>query len=70
MLLPLATPWSAVCGQDHFVYPSLVDANSPSRNFDVIGRRSLSLFRSSEFRWMPGTLQRDLVRMKLRLSFE
>ena len=29
LFLPLATPWSPACGEDHFAYPSLVDDHSP-----------------------------------------
>ena len=70
LFLPLPTPWSASCGQDRFVYPSLVDANSPSRNFDVIADDPYLHFVRQYFDGCRGTMQRDLVRMRLRLAAE
>lgn len=67
LFLPLATPWSAVCGQDRFAYPSLVDVNSPSRNFDVVVGEPYLYFVRQHFDGCRGTLQRDLVRVKVRL---
>jgi hypothetical protein len=69
MFLQLATPWSAVCGE-RFAYPSLVDVESPSRNFDVVAHDSYLYFVRQHFDGCRGTLERDLVRIKLRLSFE
>jgi len=68
IFLPLATPWSPACGQDHFAYPSLVDVDSPSRNFDVVAGDPFLYFVRRHFDGCQGTLRRDLVRMKLRLS--
>jgi hypothetical protein len=70
LFLPLATPWSPACGQDHFAYPSLVDLDSPSRNFDVVAGDSYLYFVRRHFDGCQGTMQRDLVRMKLRLVGE
>jgi hypothetical protein len=70
LFLSLATPWSTVCGQDRFAYPSLVDVDSPSRNFDVVGSESYLYFVRQHFDGCQGTLQRDLVRIKLRLEFK
>jgi hypothetical protein len=70
LFLPLPTPWSASCGQDRFIYPSLVDANSPSRNFDIIAGDPYLYFVRQRFDGCQGTLQRDLVRMRLRLATE
>ncbi len=65
--LALPTPWSAACGQDRFVYPSLVDPHSSSRNFDVIGGDPYLYFVRQHFEGCHGTMQRDLLRMRLRL---
>ena len=70
LFLVLATPWSAACGEDHFAYPSLVDVGSPSRNFDVVAHDPYLYFVRRRFDGCQGTLQRDLVRMKVRLSIE
>ena len=70
LFLPLSTPWSATCGEDRFVYPSLVDVRSPSRNFDVVGADPYLYFVRQHFDGCQGTMQRDLVRMKLRLVGE
>ncbi len=67
LFLALPTPWSAACGQDRFVYPSLVDPHSPSRNFDVIGDEPYLYFVRQHFDGCLGTMQRDLLRMRLRL---
>ena len=70
LFLPLSTPWSASCGEDRFIYPSLVDPRSPSRNFDVVGPDPYLYFVRQHFDGCQGTMQRDLVRMKVRLSQE
>ena len=70
LFLPLSTPWSATCGGDRFVYPSLVDVRSSSRNFDVIGPDPYLYFVRQHFDGCQGTMQRDLVRMKVRLVGE
>jgi hypothetical protein len=70
LFLPLATPWSASCGEDRFAYPSLVDPRSPSRNFDIVGPDPYLYFVRQHFDGCQGTMQRDLVRMKVRLSRE
>jgi len=66
--LALPTPWSGACGEDRFVYPSLVDPNSSSRNFDVIGDEPSLFFVRQHFDGCQGTMQRDLIRMRLRLT--
>lgn len=70
IFLPLATPWSTACGQDHFAYPSLVDVDSPSRNFDVVTGDPYLYFVRRHFEGCRGTMRRDLVRMRLRLTLE
>ncbi|MBV9287423.1 MAG: hypothetical protein JO288_06305 [Hyphomicrobiales bacterium] len=67
LFLPLATTWTHACDQDHFAYPSLIDVDSPSRNFDVVGNEPYLYFVRRRFDGCQGTMQRDLVRMKLRL---
>jgi len=68
--LALSTPWSASCGEDRFIYPSLVDPQSSSRNFDVVGPDPYLYCVRQHFDGCQGTMQRDLVRMKVRLSAE
>lgn len=70
LLLALPTPWSADCGQDRYVYPSLVDPDSPSRNFDVITDDPYLYFVRQHFDRCHGTVQRDLMRMRMRLGAE
>ena len=70
LFLPLATPWSASCGEDRFIYPSLVDPHSPSRNFDIVGPDPYLYLVRQHFDGCQSTMQRDLVRMKVRLSQE
>jgi hypothetical protein len=70
LFLPLTTPWSASCGEDRFIYPSLVDPRSTSRNFDVVGPDPYLYFVRQHFEGCQATMQRDLVRMKVRLSHE
>jgi len=68
LFLALPTPWSAPCGQDRFAYPSLVDPQSPSRNFDVIAGDPYLYFVRQHVDGCRGTMRRDLLRMKMRLS--
>jgi hypothetical protein len=68
--LTVATPWSHVCDQDRFAYPSLIDVNSQSRNFDVVTSDPYLYFVRRHFNGCEGTLERDLVRIKLRLELE
>ena len=68
LFLALPTPWSAACGEDRFVYPSLVDPNSPSRNFDVVADAPYLYFVRQHVDGCQGTMQRDLVRVRLRLK--
>ena len=70
LYLPLATAWPPVCGEDHFGYPSLVDVHSPSRNFDVVADEPYLYFVRRHFDGCQGSLRRDLVRLKLRLTAE
>ncbi len=70
LFLPLATPWSPGCDQDHFAYPALIDVNSPSRNFEVVASDPYLYFVRRHFKGCQGTLERDLVRIRLRLSPE
>ena len=67
LFLALPTPWNAACGQDRFAYPSLVDPDSPSKNFDVVGDDPDLYFVRQHVDGCRGTPQRDLVRLKVRL---
>jgi len=70
LFLALPTPWSASCGEDRFIYPSLVDPGSSSRNFDVVGPDPYLYFVRQHFDGCQATMQRDLVRTKVHLSGE
>jgi len=70
LFLPLATPWTPGCDQDHFAYPSLIDVDSPSRNFDVAGEEPYLYFVRQRLDGCRVTMQRDLVRTKMRLLAE
>jgi hypothetical protein len=63
-------PWSAGCGHDRFAYPSLVDPHSRSRNFDVVAGHPYLYFVRQHFDGCNGTMQRDLMRIRLRLRAE
>jgi hypothetical protein len=70
LFLALPTPWSASCGEDRFIYPSLIDPGSSSRNFDVVGPDPYLYFVRQHFDGCRATMQRDLVRTKVHLSGE
>jgi hypothetical protein len=57
-------PWTYSCGDpDVLAYPSLLDPASPSRNFDVTGRRAYVYFTRIHYVNCQMTLDRDLVRV-------
>ncbi|MBA3384312.1 MAG: hypothetical protein H0T20_06630 [Actinobacteria bacterium] len=62
-------PWTYRCGDpDVLAYPSLLDPASPSRNFDVTGRRAYVYFTHIHYPRCQMTLDRDLVRVPVELT--
>jgi hypothetical protein len=57
------------CGDANPVgYPSLLDAGSPSRNFETTGRRPWLYFTRFHYEDCRNELNRDLVRVRVRFS--
>jgi hypothetical protein len=57
------------CGGPNPVgYPSLLDSESPSRNFETTGRRPWLYFTRFHYRQCRNVLDRDLVRVRVRFS--
>jgi hypothetical protein len=62
-------PWTYQCGQpDPVLYPSLLDPESKSRNFETTGRRVYLYFTREHYSGCVETLNRDLVRIPLEFS--
>lgn len=54
------------CGnRPTLAYPALLDANSPSRNFEIIGNRAYLYFTQFHFKDCEETLDRDLLRVPI-----
>lgn len=57
------------CGDPNPVFfPSLLDPESPSRNFETTGRRPYLYFTRFHYKDCNSTLNRDLVRVRVRFS--
>ena len=57
------------CGDPNPVgYPSLLDPDSPSRNFETTGRRPWLYFTRFHYKECRSDLNRDLVRVRVRFS--
>ncbi len=69
LLLKIPTIWSKNCTPQRYEYPSLIDVNSPSRNFDTIDKGAYLYITREKFDRCDGTMNRDLVRIKIRFSF-
>jgi hypothetical protein len=62
-------PGSYRCGDTNpILYPSLIDHESTSRNFETTGRRPYLYFTRFHYRDCVQTLNRDLVRVRLELT--
>jgi hypothetical protein len=60
---------SYACGDPNPVgFPSLLDPDSPSRNFEQTGRRPWLYFTRFHYRNCRNSLDRDLVRVRVRFS--
>ncbi len=68
LLLKVPTIWSAYCPPQRYAYPSLVEVDSPSRNFDTISNDAYLYIMREQFKGCDGGLNRDLVRMKIRFT--
>jgi hypothetical protein len=59
-------PWTFRCGdQNPILYPSLLDPESTTRNFETTGRRPYLYFTRFHYRDCVQTLNRDLVRVRV-----
>ena len=57
------------CGDPNPVaYPSLLDPDSPSRNFETTGRTPWLYFTRMHYKDCKHTSNRDLVRVRVRFS--
>ena len=62
-------PWTYKCGDlNPILYPSVLDPESTSRNFETTGRRPYMYFTRFHYRDCVQTLNRDLVRVRLSFS--
>jgi hypothetical protein len=62
-------PWKFGCGDRQPVaYPSVLDPNSKSRNFETTGRRPWLFFTRLHYAGCQQTMNRDLVRVPIELS--
>jgi hypothetical protein len=62
-------PFTYRCGDsDPVVYPSVLDPQSTSRNFETTGRRPYLYFTREHFQACTETLNRDLVRVPIEFS--
>jgi len=62
-------PFTYECGDMNPVaYPSLLDPESPSRNFEITGRRPWLYFTRFHYKQCEHTPNRDLVRVRVRFS--
>jgi hypothetical protein len=68
-ILEAELPWTYRCGDpDPVAYPSLIDHDSPSRNFDVTGRRAFLYFTRMRYERCRQTENRDLVRVAVAIE--
>jgi hypothetical protein len=73
-MLTAELPWTHTCGEpDYHLYPSLLDPESKSRNFETTGQRPYLYFTHFNVAYGSGgtcsmSLDRDLVRVPIELS--
>ena len=68
-ILPVEFTYTHACGDpDPVAYPSLLDPDSPSRSFDVGGRRGYVYFTQFNYSACRMTLDRDLVRVPVEFT--
>jgi hypothetical protein len=69
LLREVTLPWQFECGDSAPVaYPSVLDPDSKSRNFETTGRDPLLFFTRFHYSDCNQTLNRDLVRVQLHLA--
>ena len=69
LITEVELPFSYQCGDPNPVgYPSVVDHGSRSRNFATSGRNPYLYFTRYHYRDCVQSLNRDLIRVPLRLS--
>ena len=73
LLVPGEMLWTHTCGDaDPILYPSLLDPNSPSRNFETIGRTADLFLTQFHYGYNSGgcwmALDRDLVRIPIEFN--
>ena len=62
-------PWTYKCGEaSPILYPSLLDPDSTSRNFETTGERPYLYFTRFHYRDCVQTLNRDLIRVQLEFK--
>jgi hypothetical protein len=62
-------PFTFECGDANPVaYPSLLDPESSSRNFETTGQRPYLYFTRFHYKDCRNVLNRDLVRVRVRFS--
>jgi hypothetical protein len=69
LLMEAELPWTFECGDAPPVnYPSLLDPDSPSRNFDVTSQKGYLYFTRLNYEDCRGRLDRDLIRVPVTLE--
>jgi hypothetical protein len=62
-------PWTFKCGDGNpILYPSLIDPDSTSRNFETTGRSPYMYFTRYHYNNCTQNLNRDLIRVRLEFS--
>jgi hypothetical protein len=62
-------PWTYECGESSpILYPSVLDPESRSRNYETTGRRPYLYFTRFHYRDCKQTLNRDLIRVQIEFS--
>jgi hypothetical protein len=62
-------PWTFRCGdRNPILYPSVLDPESPSRNFETTGRTAYLYFTRFNYQACQQGLDRDLVRIRIEFS--
>jgi hypothetical protein len=69
LFFPAQVTWNYKCGDpDPIAYPSLIDSNSTSRNFETVGKTAYLYFTQFHYSNCQQTLNRDLVRVPIKIA--
>ena len=69
LIRQVETTWTYRCGDSNpILYPSLIDHESPSRNFETTGRRPYMYFTRFHYRNCAQGPHRDLVRVRVEFN--